>query len=116
MLTMQVDLADLRVPEGLGGRNVLAARACLANFHPDDERFQIEIRTSASNIVPELLGSLEIYPAEYGSESIMEIMATYETPPGMLGFAADTTLGYAIAQRAMAKFLAEVAERLKSPS
>ena len=114
-LRLLVNLDDLKLPEGLTLEVALEVQASLAvGSEQSDECLQITFKTNARNLVAELEGCLEVYPAAYGSETIIEITAAYETPPGMLGFAIDTTVGYVIAQRAVTDLLARMVQEIQS--
>ena len=111
---IHVSLKDFAIPG-----DVVIEKGILVYAHVvrDEENLNNDVMVefkaaTETELFPTFRGVLDVYAAEYGSESVLEIVGAYEAPLGMLGLAIDSTIGYVIAQRSMTDFLSTVAERL----
>ena len=113
-------LQEFKIPQKLTRESEILVHAGLSADqirshlnHPSEGHVRVEFTApAAQNLFPTFWGALEIYPAAYGSESILELTGSYETPAEMLGASIDTGVGYTLAQRVVARFLHDVAEEL----
>lgn len=112
---IHIALKDFAIPGDLVLEKEILLHARLVrdelNLNND---LQVEFRASTvTNLFPTFRGVLDVYPAEYESESILEVVGSYEPPLGMIGLAIDTTFGYLIAERSIKDFLRDIAGELK---
>lgn len=82
----------------------------------NDEMFVEFKAATQTSLYPSFRGVLDVYPADYGTEAVLEITGTYTPPLGLLGLAIDSTVGYLIAQRSMNDFLQQIAHEIRAVS
>lgn len=115
LFVLRIALADFGIPgDVVLGKEVLVHARLVLDGVGLSNHLQVDFMpVTGSNLFPTFRGTLDVYPAEHGAETILELLGSYAPPLGILGLAIDTTFGYLIAERAMTDFLRQVALELK---
>lgn len=111
---LRVSLADFGIPGNLKLEKEIVVTT---QFQRDEANLNdvLAVRFEASDstgIYPSFTGILDVNADESGS--LLDIVGTYDPPGGAAGRAFDATIGYLIAQRSMASFLDDLAQRISS--